>query len=309
MIYTVTLNPAIDRELQVTEPEFHKVMHANSSQMNYGGKGINVSRGLAAIGAKSIALGFVGGSTGEMLTQEMSNLNVLTDFVRISGETRTNFSVVDKNRSQLIKVNEPGPIIHSQECHQLITKIRKLAQPGDLWALCGSIPPSIPDSIYADIIQEIQSLGGKALLDTSGPALTHGCNPNLFLVKPNASEASTLTGSKIDSTEDALNAAYAILQTGVKHVIITQGRKGALLSNQAGTWIAVAPSITKRNDIGAGDAVMTGIIYGLSCNLSWPEILRWGVACGTAAASTEGTTIGSFTVAKQILSNVKIDTC
>jgi len=115
--------------------------------------------------------------------------------------------------------------------------------------------------------------------------------------------------SKIDSTEDALNAAYAILQTGVKHVIITQGRKGALLSNQAGTWIAVAPSITKRNDIGAGDAVMTGIIYGLSCNLSWPEILRWGVACGTAAASTEGTTIGSFTVAKQILSNVKIDTC
>ena len=111
MIYTVTLNPAIDRELQVTEPEFHKVMHANSSEMNYGGKGINVSRGLAAIGAKSIALGFVGGSSGEMLTQEMSNLNVLTDFVRISGETRTNFSVVDKNRTQLIKVNEPGPII------------------------------------------------------------------------------------------------------------------------------------------------------------------------------------------------------
>ena len=239
----------------------------------------------------------------------MSNLNVLTDFVRISGETRTNFSVVDKNRTQLIKVNEPGPIIDTQECHQLITKIRKLAQPGDLWALCGSIPPSIPASIYADIIQEIQSLGGKALLDTSGPALTHGCNPNLFLVKPNASEASTLTGSKIDSTEDALNTAYAILQTGVKHVIITQGRKGTLLSNQVGTWIAVAPSITKRNDIGAGDAVMTGIIYGLSCNLSWPEILRWGVACGTAAASTEGTTIGSFTVAKQILSNVKIDTC
>jgi 1-phosphofructokinase family hexose kinase len=309
MIYTVTLNPAIDRELQVAKLEPHRVMHAHSSQMSYGGKGINVSRGLAAIGAKSIALGFVGGSTGEMLTQEMANLDVLTDFVHISGEIRTNFSIVDKTRTQFIKVNEPGPKIHTQECHQLITKMRRLARPGDLWALCGSIPPGIPDSIYADIIQEIQSLGGKTLLDTSGPALTHGCNPNLFLVKPNASEASTLTGSKIDSTEDALNAASAILQTGVKHVIITQGRKGALLSNQAGTWIAVAPSITKRNDVGAGDAVMTGIMYGLSCDLSWPEILRWGVACGTAAASTEGTTIGSFTVAKQILSNVKIDTC
>ena len=308
MIYTVTLNPAIDRELQVTELELHKVMRANSSEMNYGGKGINVSRGLAAIGAKSIALGFVGGSTGEMLTQEMSKLDVLTDFVRISGETRTNFSVVDKNRTQFIKVNEPGPIIHAQECHQLITKIRKLARPGDLWALCGSIPSGLPNSIYADIIQEIQSLGGKALLDTSGPALLHGCNTNLFLVKLNALEASTIAGSKVDSTEDALNAASSVLQTGVKHVIITQGRKGALLSNQKGTWIAVAPSITKRNDVGAGDAVMTGIIYGLSCDLSWPDILRWGVACGTAAASIEGTTIGSFTLAKQILPTVKINT-
>lgn len=112
------------------------------------------------------------------------------------------------------------------------------------------------------------------VLDTSGCWILPGCNPNLFLVKPNALEESTLTGSKVESTEDALNAASSILQTGVKHVIITQGRKGALLSNQAGTWIAVAPSITKRNDIDAGDEFMTGIIYGLSCNLSWPEILR-----------------------------------
>ena len=309
MIYTLTLNPAIDRELQVAELELHGVMHANSSKINYGGKGINVSRGLAAIGTKSTALGFVGGPTGEMLTQEMANLGVLTDFVHISGETRTNFSIVDKTPIQFIKVNEPGPKIDTQECHELITKIRKLARPGDLWALCGSIPPGIPDSIYADIIQEIQSLGGKALLDTSGPALTHGCNPNLFLVKPNAAEASALTGLRIDSTEDALNAVSSILQTGVKHVIITQGKQGALLSNQEGTWIADAPAITKRNDVGAGDAVMTGIMYGLSCNLSWSEILRWGVAFGTAAASLEGTTIGSFTLAKQILANVKINAC
>jgi len=92
-------------------------------------------------------------------------------------------------------------------------------------------------------------------------------------------------------------------------VIITQGKQGALLSNQEGTWIADAPAITKRNDVGAGDAVMTGIMYGLSCNLSWSEILRWGVAFGTAAASLEGTTIGSFTLAKQILANVKINAC
>ena len=308
MIYTLTLNPAIDRELQVSEFVLHGVMHANSSRINFGGKGINVSRGLAATCTKSIALGFAGGTAGEMLTQGMVNLDILTDFVHVSGETRTNFSIVDKTHTQFVKVNEPGPTLDSKQYHGLITKIRKLAHPGDLWALCGSIPPGIPDTIYANIVREIQSSGGKALLDTNGSALIHGCNSDLFLVKPNAAEASALTGLKIDSIEDALNAASSILQTRVQNVIITQGRQGALLSNQEGTWIAQAPTITKRNDVGAGDSLMTGIIYGLSCNLSWSEILRWGVAFGTATASLEGTTIGSFTLAKQILSNVKINT-
>ena len=92
-------------------------------------------------------------------------------------------------------------------------------------------------------------------------------------------------------------------------MIITQGRQGALLSNEQETWTAEAPTITKRNDVGAGDVLMTGIIYGLSCNLSWSEILRWGVAFGTATASLEGTTVGSFALARQMLSNVKINTC
>ncbi len=308
MIFTLTLNPALDRELTVPALAFDKPLRATAFRVDCGGKGFNVSRALAALGEKSIALGFSGGKTGEMLEAELESLGVTRDLVQIAGETRINVSVVTDDHKHYIKVNEPGPTITPAEQDTLLQKIRTLAQSGDWWVLSGSLPPGIPSDFYATVIKEVQSVGAKALLDTSGDPLLYGCEAVPFLVKPNESEAIALTGVKIETIDDVREAADQIHALGVEIVIISLGKMGALLSDGEHTWLAEPPLIIEHNPVGAGDALIAGSVWGLSHNLSWPLVLRWGVACGAAAASLDGTAMGSHSLVEQLVPQVQIKT-
>lgn len=165
MIYTLTLNPALDRELTVPAFAFDKVLRATAVRVDWGGKGFNVSRALTALGAESIALGFVGGVTGESLRVGLAELGIRTDFVQVAGETRTNVSIVTEDHTHYLKVNDPGPTITLAEQTALLQKIRAFAQPGDWWVLAGSLPPGVPANFYAQVIQLVQSAGGHAALD------------------------------------------------------------------------------------------------------------------------------------------------
>ncbi|UCD38652.1 MAG: 1-phosphofructokinase [Fidelibacterota bacterium] len=308
MIYTLTLNPALDRELTVPELAFEKPLRATDFRVDCGGKGFNVSRALAALGEKNVALGFSGGKTGERLEAELESLGVTRDMVRIAGETRVNVSIVTEDHAHYIKANEPGPTITAEEQAALLQKIRTLARAGDWWVLSGSLPPGIPSDFYATVIKEVQSTGARALLDTSGDPLQYGCEATPFLVKPNESEATALTGIKIETIDDVREAAGRIHALGVEIVIISRGRKEALLSNSEQTWLAEPPSIIEHNPIGAGDALIAGAVWGLSHDLAWPLVLRWGVACGAAAAGLDGTAMGSHSQVEQLVPQVQIKT-
>ncbi|HEY0739122.1 MAG TPA: 1-phosphofructokinase [Herpetosiphonaceae bacterium] len=292
MIYTVTLNPALDRELTVPALSFNDVLRAESVQNDVGGKGFNVSRMLASLGAESVALGFAGGPVGTWLREGLEALGIATDFVQIAGETRTNISIVATGHDQHIKVNEAGPTISADEQQQLRAKIRHLAQAGDWWVLAGSLPPGIAPTYYADLIHDIQAAGAKVLLDTSGAALTAGIAAQPFLAKPNSSEASTLTGIPIAAPDDALRAAAAI--AGVAVVVISMGKDGALLVQSGHGWQATPPRIAESNPIGAGDSMVGGLVWALSRDLPPQDALRWAVACGAATASKPGTAVGSY---------------
>ncbi len=195
MIYTVTLNPAVDRELTVANIEYDTVLRALSWQTDCGGKGFNVSRMLRSMGMASCAMGFVGGKSGEILHEGLHALEIETDFVWVEGETRTNISIVTSEHDRYLKVNEPGPEISSARQSELLEKMRNLIQPGDWWVLAGSLPPCVSEKMYGEMIQIIEVGGAHAILDTSGPALAHGCQAGAYLVKPNAEEAEKLTGS------------------------------------------------------------------------------------------------------------------
>jgi len=307
MIYTMTLNPAVDRELTVPEIEFDSVLRAEQWRVDYGGKGFNVSRLLNSLGTPSVALGFAGGRSGELLRDGLHSLGIDTDFNWVQGETRTNVSIVSNAQGRYVKANEPGPTISAAEIADLLEKVRSLATSGDWWVLAGSLPPGVPATIYADIIEVVQSCQARVILDTSGEALIHGCHAGPYLVKPNAYEAHKLTGLPVDSLTEIAAAAQAVQKLGTTVVVISMGKDGAMLVEEGQVWIAKSPKIEERNPIGAGDSMVGGLVWGLDANLELQEALRWGVACGAAAASLSGTGVGSRELVESLHAQVSIE--
>jgi 1-phosphofructokinase family hexose kinase len=306
MIYTVTLNPAVDKELVVPALEMDTVLRTQAINIDYGGKGFNVSRMLDALGSPSVALGFAGGHNGELLEDGLQSLGIETDFVWVDGETRTNVSIVTAIPSHYIKVNEPGPVISMEAREALKEKVRTLAKAGDWWVLAGSLPPGLPPTIYAELVEAIQRTGARVILDTSGEALRWGCSGRPFLAKPNDLEIQQLTGLPVGSAEEIATAAKAVQNGDIAHVVVSLGKEGALLVDKESVWQATSPIIEERNPIGAGDSMVGGLVWGLSEGLSVPEALRWGIACGAATASLSGTTVGSRQLVEDLLPRVKL---
>ncbi len=305
MIYTLTLNPAIDRELTVPSIEYDSVLRATHSQIDFGGKGFNVSRLLKSLNTASTAVGFLGGKTGEILQEGLQSLGIGTDFVWIPEETRTNISIVTSTGSHYIKVNEKGPIISPEKQKELLEKIERLAQPGDWWVLAGSLPPGVPDTLYAHIVGLINHCKAKTLLDTSGEPLRLACQQQPFLVKPNTEEARALTGRPVDTPAEVAQAAAEIHKMGAENVVISMGKTGAVLYTDAAEWIVYSPSIVEKNPIGAGDSMVGGLIWGLTRGLSLKEALGWGIASGAATACLPGTEVGSQLLIEKLLEQIR----
>ena len=304
MIYTLTLNPAIDRELTVAEVQFDSVLSAVKSQVDFGGKGFNVSRLLKSMGMPSTALGFVGGRTGERLRSGLQALDIGTDFVSISGETRTNISIVTEKHDHYIKVNEKGPLVNEAQQHELLDKIASIAAAGDWWVLAGSLPPGVPDSFYAQIIEILNQQQAISILDTTGESLRLGCEAKPFLVKPNAEETQKLTGLPVDTVSQIAIAAAELRKMGAQHVVISLGKKGALLQNEDCTWLIHSPKVKEKNPIGAGDSMVGGLVWALSQGYPLKESLGWGAASGAATASMSGTEVGSRALIEELFQQV-----
>ncbi len=307
MIYTLTLNPAVDRELTVPEIAYDSVLRASKSQVDFGGKGFNVSRLLKGLGTRSTAVGFLGGKAGELLQDGLHALEIGTDFVWITGETRTNISIVTTSGGHYIKVNEKGPTIDAGKQAELLSKIELFARPGDWWVLAGSLPPGVPDDFYAQIIRLLNRHGAKTLLDTIGESLRLGCLERPYLVKPNAEEARGLTGLPMDSLEEIARAAAHIRRLGAENVVISMGKSGALLQTDQATWLVHSPSIVEKNPIGAGDSMVGGLVWALTSGYPLKESLGWGVASGAATASLSGTEVGSGPLIESLYTQVRYE--
>lgn len=307
MIYTLTLNPAIDRELTVPAMEFDSVLRASASRIDFGGKGFNVSRLLTSMGASSTAVGFLGGRAGELLQDGLHSLGIDTDFVWVDGETRTNVSIVTESHDHYIKVNEKGPPVDEAKQGELLSKIEMLARPGDWWVLAGSLPPGVGEGFYARIVRILGSRESRVILDTSGESLRLGCLAGPYLVKPNAEEAQVLTGLPLTTSAEIAAAAAEIRRMGAQNVLISLGKLGALLHTGGGTWLIRSPGIQEKNPIGAGDSMVGGLVWALTQGMTLREAVGWGVASGAATASLEGTEVGSRPLIEELVSRVRYE--
>lgn len=307
MIFTLTLNPAVDRELTVDSIEFDTVLRASAWRVDCGGKGFNVARMLKSLGLSSTALGFSAGRAGELLNDKLQELGIETDFVWVDGETRTNVSIVTSDNGHYVKVNEPGPSIGADDIVRMKEKVRASAQEGDWWVLAGSLPPGVPAEIYGELIEILHLAGARVFLDTSSDALAKSCDAGPLLVKPNAEEANELTGLPVGSTAEIAQAAKAICAKGPAHVIVSLGKDGAVLVDGRQAWKALSPEIIEKNPIGAGDSMVAGIIWGLNDGADVAEALRRGIACGAATASCAGTAVGSLGLVNDLLTKVHLE--
>lgn len=304
-VYAVTLNPGLDRTLTVPEIRYNEVLRATESRLDWGGKGFNVSRALAALGVESTAMGFVGGAVGGMLESGLHELGIETDFLPLAGETRTNTVVAEAGSGRYIKVNEPGPTVNAEAVEALYARVGLSATEGSLWALCGSLPPGAPADVYAKLIALIQGGGGRVFLDASGIALHDGCAAMPYLVKPNAEEAAEFSGVEVTSIEDAQRAVNAFRLAGAQTVALSLGAAGLLYACDGEVVRARPPQLKVRTVVGVGDALLAGLIYATRLGLGCAASARWGVAAGTAAAIGEGVSVGSMDAVAAIYERVE----
>jgi 1-phosphofructokinase len=306
-IVTVTLNPTLDRTLSVPRLQPGEVHRAQVVREDLGGKGINVSRALCALGISSQIVSFMGGMTGQAMFNGLAAAGFQVHSVDVEGETRRNITLLDEARGQYTKINEPGPTIAPQHVGAMLELVERMACPGDLWAFCGSLPPGAPADLYATLVRKVQDCGARAFLDSSGPPFREGLAAHPYAIKPNIEEAAEALQLALGGDDSHRMAARRLQDQGVALVALTRGAQGLVLAMEGQVLMAMPPPVAARSPIGAGDAALAGLLWATCEGCSAVETARRAVACGTATAMQEGTGVGDRTLVEQLLQQVRVE--
>ena len=306
MIYTVTLNPTLDRTMHFPQVVVGALNRASISRTDLSGKGVNVSVALRRFSLDSVMVGFRAGTYGRLLVDGLTQMGHCCDFVEVEGDTRSNITVIDDSTGITTKLNESGPMVDEADLEALERRLVNLAQSGDTCVFSGSLPPGAPLDTYARLISALQPKGVSTVLDTSGGPLTRGCMARPKLVKPNLVEAMDLVSVPFDTPRDLLKGAMAILALGPRSVLLTLGERGAVYAADGAAWLAEPPPIRELSAVGAGDASLAGALYALQEELPGEEIIRWAVASGTATATEDGSSIPAMPRIREIHGAVRV---
>ncbi len=301
MIYTVTVNPALDYVLQLPEVKDGETNRSSDTQFLAGGKGINVSQILNQLGVDNTAWGFVGGFTGEELIRQLNVKKISSDFVRISDDTRVNVKIHAQEETE---INAAGPDITAQEVAALKSRLDDL-EAGDVVVLSGSLAPSLPTDFYESLLPLIREKGAEFVVDTTGEALLRTLKFNPLVIKPNHHELADLFDTSFSSTADMLEAAKKLQKLGAQNVMISMAGEGAYLVTADHVYHANAATGTAVNSVGAGDSMIAGFVGTWFEKHDAAEGLRVGSACGGATAFTEDIAVKSQIDA--VLPQIKID--
>lgn len=289
MIKTVTLNAAIDKTVEIQDFHLGAVNRISKLQLDTGGKGINVSKVIQALNGESIAVGVLAGRNGEFIQADFKRRGIAHDFLFVQGETRTNLKVVDPVNSTFTDINEPGTAISEDELKQLEEKIFKDLGFHTSLVLSGSVPSSVPSSVYRQWLERARALGGKTFLDADGELLREGLKAKPFLVKPNLYELEHLVGHKLPRLADVAKAARNLLRQGVEVVVVSLGSEGALFAYQEQVIHAEALPIEVKSTVGAGDAMVAALALVPPGEDYLTRAVRWSIATSTAQVTTSGT--------------------
>jgi 1-phosphofructokinase/tagatose 6-phosphate kinase len=293
MIITVTLNTAIDKTLSVPNFRLGRRHRTVEQTTMPGGKGVNVARVLKTLGAPVIATGFTGGPTGTRIVDQLTQLSVLSDFVRIREESRTNTAVIDPTTGEQTEINERGPKVSEQEIELFVDKLLYLAKGASLCVFAGSLPREVDVDIYARLIRELKRIGVTTVVDTDGDPLRRAVRADPDVVSPNVLEAEELVGHEFNDDEDRLIAVREMVGLGAREAVMTMpdGCFAQMHPKEPNGEpclyrVRVVPGVVEpRATVGSGDAFLAGYVAARYAGKSTEACLSFGVACG--AESTQ----------------------
>lgn len=285
MIYTVTFNPSLDYIVSIKDFQLGKTNRTCAEQMLPGGKGINVSTVLQNLGIDNVALGFTAGFTGEELLRKMKEIGFSCDFIHLpEGCSRINIKMKDFDGTE---INGQGPVILPKAIEQLMERLDKL-QAGDILILAGSIPSSMPDSIYHDILAHLCGRDILFVVDATQNLLLNVLEYHPFLIKPNNHELGEIFGVSLMTRESVVPYAKKLQERGARNVLVSMAGEGAVLVAENGeVHIQPAPKGTLVNAVGAGDSMVAGFVAGWTQKREYRHAFHMGISAGSASAFSE----------------------
>ncbi len=305
MICTVTLNPALDKTVEIPNLTINGVNRITTMRTDPGGKGINVSKVIDKLGGRSVAMGILGGNTGNAIRSALEAMGLETDFRFVEGETRTNLKVIDPVNHTNTDINEPGVTLSEGLLEDFLAQAAGRLTAGDIVVLSGSLPKGAPRNTYFTWVKTCREAGAKVILDADGELLAEGLKASPYLIKPNNHELSGLLGKPLETTGDLEQAARDLMNRyGIARVVVSMGGDGALYVTGKETIYAEGLKVPVGSTVGAGDSVVAALAVAEERGMGLEETVRLSTATGAANVMCSGTQAAEYEVIRSLLPKV-----
>ena len=309
MIYTVTLNPALDKTVEIPNLTIDSVNRILAMRTDPGGKGINVSKVIQKLGGTSVATGILGGETGHSIERALKECGLESFFHYVEGETRTNLKIIDTVSHTNTDINEPGVTVSKEILSNLLSELLKRIQKGDIVVLSGSIPKGAPEDTYYVWTKACRELGAKVILDADGKLFCEGIQASPYLIKPNHHELSAFVGKELNTPTEIEQAARRLMkECDIPKIVVSMGGKGALYFTKTETIYAEGLKVPVGSTVGAGDSVVAALALSEERGMSLEETVRLSTATGAANVMCNGTQAAEYEVISKLISKVVMHT-
>lgn len=307
MIVTVTLTPALDKTVTLPGFTVDKVNRIQSMRLDAGGKGINVSKVLKALGTDSVATGILGGGTGRFIQKSLEEEGIACDFAWVEQDTRTNLKVIDPELHTNTDINEAGAPVSEAVLEEVFEKTAARLQPGDIVVLAGKAPQGTADTIFADWTRRLREKGAKVYMDADAALLIEGAAACPALIKPNDEELSRLMGRKVNGLEDIAAAALELVERGIETVVVSLGGDGALFVRKDQVLRGQGLKVPVLSTVGAGDSMMATLCHGVASGMDFADTCRLAMAVSAATVMCPGTQAADMNTVRELLPKVVLE--
>ena len=305
MILSICPNPSLDYTIELDFLNVGRMNRILSKRENFAGKAINVAISVKRLGGDCVLTGFMFEENGRQFLHRFKQENLPCEFVWNDGNVRVNYKIIDR-KSMMTEINDKGAPVGEDKQAELISLASRLAENADIAVMSGSLPQGVKSDFYARLCSSIKG-DVKKIVDAEGDALIEAVKRGVYMIKPNLDELERTIGKPLDTREEMLSACKDLILMGAENVLLSLGRRGAILTNGVESYFCKSASVAVNSTVGAGDSMVAAACLQIEKGASMPEILKNAVAGGTASVTTPGTGLVYRDKFEEILSKLTVE--